>query len=131
MLAAIFLSAVIPIPYWQCVRCYFLASIVSEFSNYSAMYSPGSKGTVSAALPVVPPKDDHALPRSPVFSRHSTSAGIYAVVLLVVEVSVVFVTYMFLLKGVCTLCASAAFAGMCFICLFTIKLIVTVLLCAL
>ena len=127
-------------PYFCPLPCLFgsvfavlLASIVSEYSHYSAMYSPGCGSesisrTTSAALPVVPPKDDHALPWSPVFSRNSTSAGNYAVVLLVVEVSVVFVTYMFLLKGVCTLCASAAFAYMCFLCLFTIKLVVTVLL---
>ena len=100
------------------------------------MYSPGSKGcgsesiarTVSAALPVVPPKDDHALPRSPVFSRNSASAGKYAVVLFVVEVSVVIVIYMFLLMDVCTLCVSAAFVYVSFLCLFSINLIVNALL---
>ena len=78
------------------------------------MHSPGIKGcrsenmsrTVSAALeaykleaalPVVPPKDDHALPRSPVFTRNSAPAGKYAVVLFVVKVSVIIVIYMFCL----------------------------------
>ena len=103
------------------------------------MHSPGIKGcgsesmsrTVAAALESyklpVPPMDDHALPRSPVFSRTSTSAGNYAVVLFFVGVSVLFVTYLFLLRGVWTLCAGAVLACPCFYLFVDTHLVVTVI----
>ena len=64
------------------------------------MHSPDIKGmsrTVAAVpdsykLPT-PPVADHALSRSPVFSRTNTPAGNYAVVLFLVGVSVLFVTF--------------------------------------
>ena len=65
------------------------------------MHSPGSKGTVPAVPPAVPLRDDHALPRSPVFSRNNASAGKYAVVLFVVEVSVVFILTELVESGAC------------------------------
>ena len=98
------------------------------------MHSPDIKGMsrTMAAVPdsyklPTPPVDDHALSRSPVFSRTSTSAGNYAVVLFVVEVSVLFVTYMLLLKGVWTLCAGAVLACPCFYLFVDTHLVVTVI----
>ena len=126
MLAFMFLSVALPL--WHCVRC-FVIIYCFRLSSLLAMYSPGSVGMsrTSAAPPVVPPMDDHALPRSPVFSRTSTSAGNYAVVLFVVEVSVLFVTYMFLLRGVWTLCAGAVLACPCFYLFVDTHLVVTVI----
>ena len=84
---------------------------------------PRTPTAPSAVLPM----DDHALPRSPVFSRTSTAAGNYAVVLFVVEVSVVFVIYMLLLKGVWTVCAGAVLACPCFYLFVDTHLVVTVI----
>ena len=64
------------------------------------MHSPDIKGMSRTVADVpdsyklpTPPVVDRALSRSQVFSRTSTSAGNYAVVLFLVGVSVLFVTF--------------------------------------
>ena len=74
--------------------------------------------TVSAALSVVAPRGNSTLPRSPVFSRSNTSAGMYAVVLFVVKVSVIIVNYVFLLVGVCSLYVSSTCTNVSCLCLY-------------